>query len=109
MKGKYVTAYRGNQTKQFTLKSWNVMGTDKYGWTLVPEVPKEVAETHKIALSASGENSTLEAHIKDIGIQHPYKGDYHGTRLPLVDISEQGNDPASEIKTPNVRKNKKRK
>jgi len=42
--GDFVTAYRGDQTKRFTRRSWDVMGTDKYGWSLVPEVPKEVAE-----------------------------------------------------------------
>ena len=40
--GDFVTAYKGHLTKRFTRKSWNIMGTDKYGWALVPEVPKEV-------------------------------------------------------------------
>lgn len=38
-----VTAYRGNVTRQFTRRNWDILGTDTYGWQLVPEVPKEVA------------------------------------------------------------------
>lgn len=39
-----IIAYKGNLTQEFTRVSWEVMGTDKYGWSLIPEVPKEVRE-----------------------------------------------------------------
>jgi hypothetical protein len=37
-----ITAYKGNQTQVFTRVSWDILGSDKYGWSLIPEVPKEV-------------------------------------------------------------------
>lgn len=37
-----ITAYKGNLTQVFTRKSWEILGSDKYGWELIPEVPKEV-------------------------------------------------------------------
>ena len=37
-----ITAYKGNLTQTFTRKSWEILGSDKYGWELIPEVPKEV-------------------------------------------------------------------
>lgn len=40
--GDYVTAYKGSVTQQFTRRSWDVMGTDKCGWAIVPDVPKEI-------------------------------------------------------------------
>ena len=36
-------AEKNGMTKQFTRKQWDNLGTDKYGWELVPETPKEVA------------------------------------------------------------------
>jgi len=57
--GDFVTAYKGSLTKRFTRRSWNAMGTDKYGWLLVPEAPKEVAGLHK--KEASPEPPKVEA------------------------------------------------
>jgi len=37
-----IKAYRDGQTREFTLKVWDVMGIGHCGWTAVPEVPKEV-------------------------------------------------------------------
>lgn len=36
-------ATKNGRVKYFTLKQWSVLGTDKYGWILEPEIPKEVA------------------------------------------------------------------
>lgn len=38
-----ITAYKGNLTQVFTRKSWEILGSDKYGWELIPEAPKEIA------------------------------------------------------------------
>lgn len=38
-----LTAKRNGLEKKFTRKQWDNLGTDKYGWELVPETPKEVA------------------------------------------------------------------
>lgn len=38
-----MTAKRNGLEKKFTRKQWDNLGTDKYGWELVPETPKEVA------------------------------------------------------------------
>ena len=39
-----LTATRNGVSRTFTRRMWDIMGTDKYGWVLEPEVPKEVAE-----------------------------------------------------------------
>lgn len=58
----FVTAYKGNITQQFTRTSWEVMGTDKYGWVLVPEVPKEVANIPApLIVSAENVDNVTEA------------------------------------------------
>jgi hypothetical protein len=49
----FVTAYRNGKQQRFTRRSWEVMGTDKYGWALVPDAPKEVSRLVTFTTSTS--------------------------------------------------------
>ena len=39
-----VLAVKNGMERKFTRRQWDIMGTDKYGWEVVPTVPKEVAD-----------------------------------------------------------------
>lgn len=58
----FVTAYKGNQVQNFTRKSWDVLGTDKLGWSLIPEAPKEVAA---LAEKINNNESTATNDVSD--------------------------------------------
>jgi len=49
----FVTAYRNGKQQRFTRRSWEVMGTDKYGWALVPDAPKEVSRLVTLTTSTA--------------------------------------------------------
>lgn len=51
-----ITAYKGNLTQTFTRKSWDILGSDKYGWTLIPEPPKEIAALVSSAQDDAGDS-----------------------------------------------------
>ena len=61
-----ITAYKGNLTQVFTRKSWEILGSDKYGWELIPEAPKEIAALVVSDKDDAGES--LCAHCKGSGI-----------------------------------------
>ena len=39
-----VTAYKGELKQVFSRRSWELLGDNTFGWTLVPDVPKEVKQ-----------------------------------------------------------------
>ena len=61
-----ITAYKGNLTQVFTRKSWEILGSDKYGWELIPEAPKEIAAL--VVSDKEDEGELLCAHCKGSGI-----------------------------------------
>ena len=41
-KQEILKAWKNGVCQRFTRHQWEIMGSDKYGWVLEPEVPKEV-------------------------------------------------------------------
>ena len=59
-----LTAQRNGLTQTFTRRQWEIMGTDKYGWELIPETPKEVAG---LAVKAHEEKPSLGSFVNAMG------------------------------------------
>lgn len=56
-----IKATKNGLEQTFTDRQWDVMGTDKYGWEIVPEVPKEVVALQNARSEISdGGNETLK-------------------------------------------------
>jgi hypothetical protein len=56
-----IKAIKNGAPQIFTDRQWDVMGTDKYGWEIVPEIPKEVASMQNMRSEISdGGNETLK-------------------------------------------------
>ena len=39
-----ITTYKNGQEKVWTRRQWEILGSDKHGWVVVPQTPKEVAQ-----------------------------------------------------------------
>lgn len=37
-----IRTYKNGQEKEWSAQQWAILGSDKYGWEIVPEVPKEI-------------------------------------------------------------------
>lgn len=40
----FIKTYRNGVEKVWSRKQWDTLGSDKYGWEPIPDIPKEVAE-----------------------------------------------------------------
>lgn len=103
----YVTAYKGQLTQRFTRKSWEVMGTDKCGWALVPEVPKELLDKFKNRESeedAKVRSELADAQRKEILVVDEEDG---SVTFPMFPTDEQAAQISEEIEVINKRRKRK--